>query len=78
VAAVIMAIVALGMWWVLGRTLPDASSGFGEIVRRLSLVALPAVIGGGIYVAMIWPVCGNEFRRIWTQLLARGRHSPVS
>jgi len=70
-AAVIMAIVSLGTWWVLDQALPDVSSGFGEVARRLLLVAFPAAIGGAIYMAIIWPVCGDEARRVWSHLLTR-------
>ena len=69
-AALLMAFVALGTWWGLDGLLPDASGG-REIARRGLLVALPVTIAGPIYLALIWPVCGAEVRRLWAQRRAR-------
>lgn len=70
-AALAMALAALAMAGLLDRALPEASDGVADVARRLLLVALPAAIGGIIYLAAVWPVCGEEARRVWKQLLAR-------
>ena len=71
-AALLMAIVAVGTWWGLDRLLPGASGGW-EIARRGLLVALPVAVATPVYLALIWPVCGAEIRRAWALLRARFR-----
>jgi putative peptidoglycan lipid II flippase len=69
-AALVMAFVALGTWWGLDHVLPGAA-GSREIARRGLLVAFPIAIASPIYLALIWPLCGGEVRRLWTQRQAR-------
>jgi putative peptidoglycan lipid II flippase len=48
-----MAALALALWLALDRGLPVESTPVAHLLRETLLVALPAAVGGGVYVAML-------------------------
>jgi putative peptidoglycan lipid II flippase len=70
-AGAAMAILCLGLWQMLARTLPDGHSLVSTLAREVVLVAVPGAIGGIVYLGALHRMRLEEVASLRRAILGR-------
>jgi putative peptidoglycan lipid II flippase len=65
-AAAALGLVSYGMWWALSSAVPGDNL-LGEAV----LLGVPALVGGGVYAALVWSMRLPEVELVLSKVRAR-------
>ena len=67
-ASLALAVVSFGSWWALSQAIKA-----DNLISKALLLGVPALLGGGLYVALVWMMRLPEIELILSKVRSRLR-----